>query len=75
MRVPTAALARPGAVCRKLHCLCEQRPRSRLVLPTFNSHLECTEIPQALHVFPCLLRPQIDDCGYGRAVEEARRMH
>ena len=29
---------------------------------TLSSHFAWTEMPHALHVFPCLLRPQIDDC-------------
>ena len=29
--------------------------------PTFNSHLEWIDNPQALHVLPCLLRPHIMD--------------
>lgn len=29
---------------------------------TFSSHFECTDSPQSLHVFPCLLSPQIEDC-------------
>jgi hypothetical protein len=28
---------------------------------TFSSHLEWTDSPHSLQVFPCLLRPQIDD--------------
>lgn len=28
---------------------------------TFSSHLVCTHRPHVLHVFPCLLKPQIED--------------
>jgi hypothetical protein len=31
-----------------------------LFLCTFNSHLEWTDRLHALHVFPCLLSPQMD---------------
>jgi hypothetical protein len=28
---------------------------------TLSSHLACTDKPHSLHVFPCLLNPQIED--------------
>lgn len=31
---------------------------------TFNSHLVWTQSPQALHVLPCLLKPQMVDSQY-----------
>ena len=34
---------------------------------TFSSHLAWTEIPQALQVLPCLLRPHMDDFQKGYA--------
>ena len=40
---------------------------------TFSSHLACTDNPHALHVFPCLLRPQMDDCQSGISEKALRQ--
>ncbi len=75
MVVTTAAMPGTRAVCWKLFYPVKHTSYSKLELLTFNSHLECTETPQALQVFPCLLSPQMDDWDDERAVEETRRMH
>ena len=55
---------------RELPCIQQEPERRPVTTPhyadktgelTLSSHFECTDMPHNLHVFPCLLKPQMDD--------------